>query len=148
MTRPASDRIAGLVLLAVAAAIAAETRSFKEGFLADPVGPRALPFLVAALIGLGGLLLLVHPEPEPSWPSARVGVRMVTALGSFALYGVCLAPLGFLLSTTLEVTALSVLFSGPPLRSLVAAGALAGVLYVVFVYGLGLALPVGRIFLL
>ena len=142
-----TDRVGGLVLLATAAAIAIEARTFNVKFLTDPLGPKALPFFVAGLVGLGGLLLVIRPDTEPVWPAGRIWFRLVAALVSFTVYAFLLAPLGFLVSTTLVVAALSLVFAGPPGRSLASAAVLSGVMYLVFVYGLGLSLPLGTLFL-
>ena len=148
MTWKRTDRVGGLVLLAAAAAIAIEARTFNVKFLTDPLGPKALPLFVASLVGLGGLLLVARPGPEPVWPAGRIWIRLAAVLASFIAYAFLLAPLGFLVSTTLVVTALSLLFAGPPWRSLASAAILSGVMYVVFVHGLGLSLPLGTLFLL
>jgi putative tricarboxylic transport membrane protein len=142
-----SDRVSGFALMAVAAAIAIEARTFDVRFLTDPLGPKALPLFVAGLVGVGGLLLVARPDTEPVWPAGRTWIRLAAALASFSLYAVLLAPLGFLVSTTLVVTALSLVFAGPLWRSLASAVILSGVMYLVFVYGLGLSLPLGTLFL-
>ena len=69
MTGRRTDRISGLVLLAAAAAIAIEARTFNVGFLTDPLGPKALPFFAGGLLGLGGLLLVIRPDAGPAWPT-------------------------------------------------------------------------------
>ena len=48
----------GALLLLVALAIGAEGLTFNVNFLTDPLGPKALPLLVAGLFGLAGAGLL------------------------------------------------------------------------------------------
>jgi putative tricarboxylic transport membrane protein len=147
MTGRRTDRIGGLVLLAAAAAIVIEARTFNVGFPTDPLGPKALPLFAGGLLGLGGLLLVIRPDMGPEWPPRPVWIRLATVLASFTAYAFLLAPLGFLVATTLVVTALSLVFAGPPGRSLASAVILSGVLYLVFVHGLGLSLPLGTLLL-
>ncbi|MEX2466340.1 MAG: tripartite tricarboxylate transporter TctB family protein, partial [Gemmatimonadota bacterium] len=67
------------------------------------------------------------------------------ALGtlSFVAYAFLLAPLGFVLATVLEFALLARLFGGTLARGAAAGLVFAGLLYVLFVYGLGLPLPLG-----
>jgi len=147
MSRPAGDVLAGGASVATALAVVLETRRFHVGLLTDPVGPAALPLLAAGLIGLGGVLMLWRPSAAPPWPSLAVLRRMAGALATFTAYAYLIEPLGFVLSTALVVGLLSLLFGGSPLRSMLAAVGFSLLLYVLFVYGLGLPLPVGRLFI-
>lgn len=147
MTKLRSDRIVGALCLLAAALIAIEARTFTVRFLTDPIGPKALPFLVAVMFAVAGASLLAGPQPEPSWPSRTIWLRGGMAVSSLALYASILPFLGFFVSTTLEVTALALLFKGPPVKSAASAVVYSGVLYLLFVYVFGLPLPVGSLFL-
>ena len=100
---------------------------------------------------LEGLLERAEQEvAQGRLPSCQLAVARngrLAVLASFSVYALLLAPLGFLMSTTLVVTTLSLVFAGPPGRSLASAAILSGVMYLVFVYGLGLSLPLGTLFL-
>jgi hypothetical protein len=69
------------------------------------------------------------------------------AVSSLTLYASILPFLGFWASTTLEVTALALLFRGPPVKSAAAAVVYSAALYLLFVYVFGLPLPIGSLFL-
>ena len=56
------DRAAGFVLLLAGAATALEARTFNVAFMTDPVGPKALPFLVAAALAAAGVRLMASPR--------------------------------------------------------------------------------------
>lgn len=142
-----TDRVAGGLLLLLAGAVALAARGFVVGFPADPVGPRAFPLLAAAILALGGLRLVFRPAPDPDWPPRGDARRLALAAGTLAVYPVLLPFLGFVATTGLVVTALSLLFGGPPVRSVGAAFLFAGGLYLLFVYALGVPLPVGNLFL-
>jgi putative tricarboxylic transport membrane protein len=133
----------GITLLALAAAVALEARTFTVGFPTDPLGPAAFPLVAAALLAVGGLAVLMEKSEEPEELEAGALRRLTLASVSFVLYALLLAPLGFLPATTLEFGALAVLFGGRPVASLVAGLGFAALLFVVFVYGLGLPLPLG-----
>ena len=61
------------------------------------------------------------------------------------VYAALLAPLGFVVATTLTVASLSLLFDGPWKKSLGAALTLSVVLWYLFVWVLGLTLPLGAV---
>jgi putative tricarboxylic transport membrane protein len=140
-----TDRIAGALLVAAGAGAALEATTFEVAFLTDPVGPKAMPFLAAALFLGGGLGLVLRPGPDPGWPGATTGVRMGAAVVAFLAYAAALPVLGFFVSTTLAMGALSMLFRGDWRRSLGAAAALSAVLWYLFVWALNLPLPLGSL---
>jgi putative tricarboxylic transport membrane protein len=140
-----ADRISGACLMVLGLAVGAEASTFEVAFLTDPVGPKALPYLSAAIFFGAGVLLLARPGPPPIWPGRRVLARMAGATAAFLLYGLVLRPLGFTVATTLAVGTLSTLFGGPVRRSFAAALALSVVLWYLFVWVLGLPLPLGAL---
>ena len=71
-----TDRSAGAVLMGVGAAVALEASTFDVLFLTDPVGPKAMPYLVAALLVGTGLALALRPGPDPPWPDRKTLIRM------------------------------------------------------------------------
>lgn len=144
---PRTDRIAGGALLLFSLWVAWESRSFVVGFPADPVGPRALPLFSAGILAMGGLVLFARPEADPRWPETHTFVRLLGAVGLLLLFPVVLPALGFIATTTGVMAGLSLLFGGPLLRSAGGALLFSGALYLLFVYALGIPLPIGRLFL-
>ncbi len=141
-----TDRIVGALLWGLALWYGLEAVRLKVGFVTDPVGPKAFPLLLAGLLALTSTYLLWRPDPEPAWPQAPVWLNAGLALGSLVGYAYLLVPLGFVLATTLEVGFLGLLFGGRARASFPAAFALALGLYALFVWGLGIPLPLGRVF--
>jgi putative tricarboxylic transport membrane protein len=141
--RHRTDRVAGAALAIAGLAIALEATTFEVAFLTDPVGPKALPLVAAVILFAAGGALLLRPRASSPWPSARVLGRMASATGVFLAYALVLEPMGFVLATTGTMTALSRLFGGSWLKSVVAAFALSVVLWYLFVWVLGLPLPMG-----
>ena len=135
----------GALLLIGAVAAALEALTFKVNFPTDPLGPAAFPLLGAALLALGGFSLALDSRDVP-WPDIAGLRRIALAALSFTAYALFLAPVGFVPATTLAFAALATLFGGRPLRSLAVGFAFALVLFALFVYGLGLPLPLGALF--
>jgi putative tricarboxylic transport membrane protein len=145
-----ADRIAGATLLVIAVAVGIEATTFDVAFLADPVGPKALPLVVALLLAFGGFRTLVRPRPrgDIDLPEATSLARIGAAIVVFLLYAGALPWLGFFLSTTLVVAALAVLFGGPWKGGVAAGLTLSAALWLLFVALLSLALPIGELWIL
>lgn len=142
-----ADRIAGSVLVVSGAAMALEATTFDVAFMTDPVGPKALPILVAAMMLFAGVRTLVRPRDEVPLPSGPVAKRMAGAAAAFIAYAAVLPWIGFFLATTLVVAALAGLYRGPVRGSLAAGLTLAAALWLLFVRILALPLPVGDLWI-
>lgn len=141
------DRVIGVVLALAGVGLAVEATTFDVSFMTDPVGPKALPFLVATMLVASGLVAVARPRPDVPLPPADIAIRIGAAVVVFFIYAAALPWLGFFLSTTLVVTALSLLYRGPLLPSAAAAAVLAGGLWLLFVRLLSLPLPVGELWI-
>jgi putative tricarboxylic transport membrane protein len=147
--------------VALGAAAAAEASTFDVAFLTDPVGPKALPYLAAAILVLaGGRVALragvaaararparAHEPGLPEAPGRARLPRIAAAAGAFLAYAAVLPWLGFFASTTLVVALLSELYGAPRPHGLLAAALLTGTLWVLFVHLLGLPLPAGTLWI-
>lgn len=137
-----SDRLTGLVLLALAVAYGVTASGF-QAMIGDPLGPAVFPIVLAVPLGLLSLLLVARPDPEPNWPRARALLKQALTLLVFVAYAFLLEPLGFVVATLLAVTAMALLL-GARLGPAATAGlASALVLFVLFDQLLGLPLPSG-----
>lgn len=146
--RPFRDRAAGSVLLCAGLAAGAEATTFDVAFLTDPVGPKALPALVALVLIGSGISMIVRPRDDVSLPDRTLALRMGLAMSAFLIYALVLPWLGFFASTSAVVAALGVLFRGPRLGSVVAGLALSSLLWLLFVRLLSLPLPIGDVWIL
>jgi putative tricarboxylic transport membrane protein len=142
-TSTRADRIAGLAVAALGLAVGAEATTFDVLFRTDPVGPKLLPLVVAAIFVASGVFLAARPGQGAPWPPGPVLVRMAGAVAAFGAYAALIGPLGFVVSTTATVSALSMLFGGPWKKAVAAALTLSVVLWYLFVWVLGLLLPLG-----
>ena len=144
MTR---DRVPGLVLAIAGAAAGFEATTFDVNFMTDPVGPKALPYLVALTLVFAGLHAAVRPQLGTPWPSRQMLWKLAGATGAFLLYAAALGFLGFFLSTTLVVAGLSHLYGASPRRGVPAAALLSAALWLLFVQLLALPLPIGELWI-
>jgi len=144
----AGDRVAGIAACVMALAVGVAATRFRVGFYTDPLGPGALPYLAAALIGVGGLAMVVRPGGASARPSAVVARRMAIVFASLVAYAWLLPLFGFLLSTAAILVILSHTFGGPLRRSVILTVLYVGTLYLLFAVVLGLSLPVGTLFLI
>lgn len=126
------DRLAGFVLVAVAAAIAWETRSLPLGSLHEP-GPGYLPLITAVLMGGFGVLVALRGGGPAlgamKWPEARHALAL---LGACAFAAFALERLGYRLTTlALLVFFLGVIERRRPLAiAVVALGLSLGTFYI------------------
>jgi putative tricarboxylic transport membrane protein len=158
----ALDRWLGGSLVLVSLLIAATAKSYTVGFLVDPLGPRALPYLVAGLLLMGGLVLLFFPEDggnlgegdqpgeggepgegsEPGVDKWAWRPQLLCVLGLLG-YAAALPYLGFVVGTALATAFLSRVFSGRFLFGLGVGLALGFGLFSLFSWGFGMELPLG-----
>jgi putative tricarboxylic transport membrane protein len=137
-----SDRLAGLVLLALAVAYGIMASGY-QAMIGDPLGPAVFPIVLAIPLGLLSIYLIIRPDRAPAWPKGPALLKQLLAVVAFVAYTYLLEPLGFLVSTFLAVVVLGWLL-GAGLRQAGAAGvAIAVVLFVLFDILLGLPLPPG-----
>ncbi|WP_417661374.1 tripartite tricarboxylate transporter TctB family protein [Pseudomonas sp.] len=116
---------------------------FQAPFAYDPVGPRAYPLLLLGLMGAGSLWLVIKPglmEQQLHMPTVKRSAMCVLVLLAYALM---FEPLGFVLSTTLAVFVLGLLFTGRPVPCLISAVLMGVLLFLLFDYLLDVPLPLG-----
>ena len=140
-------RSAGVFLVVIGAAVGLEASTFEVSFMADPIGPKALPNVVALILLIAGFISIIRPKTDVVWPNRRVRAKLVGAVMALLVYPLALQVLGFVISTMLVVTGLSYLYGAPPRRGLAAAATLAVVLWLLFVQVLALPLPIGSVWL-
>lgn len=138
-----TDRVSGLVLLLLAVAYTWHAMSLTSKLPADPLGPGAFPTMLGILLGICSLWLIVKPDPSPVWPPRHSWLQMTIIIGSLVLYTYTIRPLGFVISTAIEMVILAFIFKGPPLKAIGTAILTSLFLYLLFDFGLGLNLPNG-----
>jgi putative tricarboxylic transport membrane protein len=118
----------------------------------DEVGPRAFPFLIAAVMIASGAGLLIQDLRSGvrvpfSWGflAARgVWLRILATMGAGVVYGLILDDLGYLISTFLFMIAVTLLLNpGKTRQNLIVSAAFSVVTFVTFALVLKLSLPRG-----
>jgi len=139
-----SDRVLGLISLAIAIWYVAETRNFQiTQFGSGPVGPKTLPTLLGILFAIFALLLIIRPDESPKWASFNVAWRLVIIVGVSFLFGQLLEPMGFIFAATAMATLVGAFFDGPVKKLIPMSFAFAVALAYIFNNWLELQLPAG-----
>ena len=138
-----SDRILGAACIAVGAGMAWAAQGYAATISYEPVGPRAFPLLLAALMAVCGLWLLLRPTLGSA--SFRAVPWAATALSAAAigLYALLFQMLGFALATALMAVPVGMAFGGS-LRNCLIGGVGLGIgLFFLFDRVLDVILPTG-----
>lgn len=140
MREPLSDRLAGALAIGAAAVMAWGAQQIQESFIQDPLGPKAFPWLVAAVLAAAGLFMVVRPDESPHWPGARKLAELGVSVLVMIAYAWSLPHAGFVISTSLAAAYLSWRLGGTPKQAVVAGVLLGGGIFLVFSGVLGLSL--------
>lgn len=112
--RGLSDRLLGLVCVAIAIWYTIEARTFEgTAFGSGPVGPKTLPTGVGLFFGVIAIYLMVKPDPSGAWPSAKAWWQIALVLFSSYVYGQVLGSVGFIAASAAMMIVMGVLFRAP-----------------------------------
>lgn len=138
-----SDRILGAVCVVVAACMAWAAQDYVPAFSYEPVGPRAFPRLLAALMAIGGAWLVLKPSlvgnPLQGTPVKLIGLSAATVF----VYALLFQVLGFPLATAVMAVPVGIAFGGNWKQSLVGGIGLGLGFYLLFDKMLDVVLPTG-----
>jgi len=107
-----NDRILGAAALLLAVFLTGFGYDLEAPFAYEPVGPKAFPLLLAAVIGACGLRLLLKGGNAVEANPAGANFRIAIMVGLLAAYAWFFQWLGFVISTALMVTLVGRLFGG------------------------------------
>jgi putative tricarboxylic transport membrane protein len=138
-----SDRILGAACVALAAGMAWAAKDYAAPISYEPVGPRAFPLLLAALMGVGGAWLIVRPSPHDS--ALRMVHFKTVGVAAAAVFGYALLfeLLGFTVATALMAVPVGMAFGGSWKQALAGGVGLGIALYLLFDKLLDVVLPTG-----
>ena len=112
--RLTSDRVLGLLCLALGVWYVLETRNFAvTSFGTGPVGPKTMPTLVGIVFAVLALVLILKPDESPSWGSFAVWWRLAAVVTTSFVFGQVLEPLGFIVASTILAVVIGLFFKGP-----------------------------------
>ena len=147
------NRLTWLVSLLLGIIYFLATRNLPETAVADPIGPRAFPYIIATGMIIVGLLLALKREPLTAKNRAvifdlstekelmiNIGYTCVAGI----VFGLILEPVGYLISTFLFMTAMMFITNGRRILYNLSIGLLFAVTtYVLFFILLEVSLPRG-----
>ena len=138
-----SDRVFGAVCVVVAAGMAWAAQEYVAPISYEPVGPRAFPMLLAALMAIGGIWLTIRPSPnDAGFGAAQLKVIALSSAAIFA-YAALFTNLGFVVATALMAVPVGMAFGGS-LKKCVMVGLGLGIgLFLLFDRLLDVVLPTG-----
>lgn len=141
-----TDRIAGCVLLGLAIWFIWQGSKLEPFIMADQLGPSRFPVILGSLLAILSVLLILRPEPTWEWPEEpSAWIKMGLIFASILVYAQLIVPLGFLVSTTLVMIALSLVFGGPPLKAILSCTVFSIAIFYLFSNVLKLGLPTGTV---
>ena len=143
-----AQRVFASALLLVCAGLAAMAWPYQAAFSYEPVGPRAFPLLMLALMGLGLTYMIfrpspvVHSEDDPKLDRetlTKIGLCIVLLL----IFAGTFEPLGFILSSILVGIPLARLYGGRWQHTIVIISLVSVGLYLLFDKAMDVPLPLG-----
>ena len=138
-----NDRTLGVAALLLSAFLAWFGHGLEAAFAYEPVGPRAFPMLLAAVIGLCGMRHVVKGgnPAAPNPPGANSRIALMVALG--LVYAGLFRWTGFVLATAVVAACVGRLFGGSWLQCGLGGTSLSVLFYVLFDRLLDVVLPLG-----
>ncbi len=138
-----SDRILGGVCVVAAAGMAWAAQDYAAPISYEPVGPRAFPLLLSALLAIGGLWLVIKPTLGAGAFSATKMLPIGLCAVAIVIYALLFQRLGFTLATSLMAVPVGMAFGGSWKQSLAGGVGLGLVLFLLFDKLLDVVLPTG-----
>jgi putative tricarboxylic transport membrane protein len=111
------DRILAGTLLLLSGLVAWAALSLDVPFQYEPLGPKAFPVILAALLAIAALWLMYRPSKNDWHPNAAVLAKLAGGLCLMVLYAVLFESAGFIVATFLVGSLFSWLFGETPLRA-------------------------------
>jgi len=138
-----SDRLFGLAALLLAGLMTWGASVIEESFIQDPLGPKAFPWVIAAVLAITGIAMMLKPDDEPEWPARAKLLRIVWSVTAMVLYAELLPIVGFVVTTAAIAAFLSWQLGATVRQAAMGGVAISGGIYLVFHVVLGLSLARG-----
>ncbi len=138
-----NDRVLGVAALLLSAFLAWFGHGLEAPFAYEPVGPRAFPLLLAAVIALCGLCLVVKggnpAAPNPLGANMRIAWMVVLVV----VYAGLFQAVGFVVATAVTAACVGRLFGGSWMQCGIGGASLSLLFYFLFDRVLDVVLPLG-----
>ena len=142
------QRIFAAALLLICAGLAVMAWPYQAAFSYEPVGPRAFPLLMLALMSVGLIYmifrpsLVVHTEEDPQLDRQTL-TKIALCVVLLLVFAGTFEPLGFILSSILVGIPMARLYGGRWLPSIVIISLMSVGLYLLFDKAMDVPLPLG-----
>ena len=135
------ERIFSICVLLLAGGYLLLASQYVSEFSYEPLGANGFPYIIGIAIALSMVYLIIKSSNLPKVFTADEVKRSAILVGATIVYGLIFEPLGFILSTGIVGTAIS-LYLGQNMRSAVLFNWVGGTaIYVLLVHVLDLNLP-------
>lgn len=138
-----SDRLLGLLAIAIAGAMGAAAWGYAAPIEYEPVGPRAFPLLLAGLMALAGAWLAAKPAHHADIAGGPQSRLVALCAAAIVLYAIAFQLLGFIIATTLMALPVGRIFGGTWRQCALTGIGMGLVLFVLFDKLLDVILPAG-----
>jgi putative tricarboxylic transport membrane protein len=138
-------RVAALATVAFAVVYGIGGATVAYSFSSDPLGPRAIPVLLALALGVFGLWYFLAPGESESFAGQGALPKQLVFAAVFAVSAGGLDLIGYPFAAAILAATVAFLFGAPAPSAIGIGLALALVSHSLFVCGLGTFLPVGRL---
>ncbi len=91
----------------MALAYIASATQIQTSFIVDPLGPKAFPIIVGAILALSSLAMILKPDADPPWPDGKKALKIAAAVAVLVGYAVFLSDLGFIPATAVAASLIS-----------------------------------------
>lgn len=140
------DRLFAGALLCLSGLIAWTAYHFEVPFQYEPLGPKAFPLILSAVLALCSVWLIVKPSPNKWVPTGAVLLKLLCGVALMTGYAFLFEKAGFIVSTAIVGTVFCILFGEKPTRAVIYSVILSVVSYFVMKHLLQLNVPTGMLF--
>lgn len=140
------DRLFAGALLCLSGLIAWTAYHFEVPFQYEPLGPKAFPLILSAVLALCSVWLIVKPSPNKWVPTGAVLLKLLCGVALMTGYAFLFEKAGFIVSTAIVGTVFCILFGEKPTRAVIYSAILSIVSYFVMKHLLQLNVPTGMLF--
>ncbi|MBM6549789.1 tripartite tricarboxylate transporter TctB family protein [Marinomonas ostreistagni] len=140
------DRLFAGALLGLSGLLAWTAYHFEVPFQYEPLGPKAFPLILSAILALCSVWLLLKPSENKWAPTAAVLVKLLSGVALMTGYAFLFEKAGFIISTAIVGTVFCILFGESTKRAVIYSVALSVVSYFLMKHLLQLNVPTGMLF--
>ena len=138
-----NDRTLGISALVIAALMTAYGYGLDAPFAYEPVDPKAFPLITAGIIAVCGLILTIRGGGVVPPAGSGVNRALLALAGCLLAYALLFQPLGFIVSTTLLMMPIAMIFGARWWQGLLTGAVLAISSFLLFDRALAVVLPAG-----